>query len=144
MRGRNTEVLFSQASLGYQRVEDKSKKGPSAYTYTYILRLDTSKTLTEVQVPSTAEISGGMRIYATGEKYLLPVDKQEGSRCELSHQESYSTRLPHPTAPRLELQHKVLKTTYEGQLLLAPHAKDASYFVLEIGTGTGERDPSCC
>ena len=27
---------------------------------------------------------------------------------------------------------------FGGQLLLAPHEKDVAYFVLEIGTGTGE------
>ena len=43
------------------------------------------------------------------------------------------------TTTRLELQHRVLKAAYGGELLLAPHEKDVGYFVLEIGTGTGKR-----
>ena len=67
---------------------------------------------------------------ATGERYLLPI--MEDALTFLLF-----PRKKKPT--RLELQHRVLKAAYGGELLLAPHEKDVGYFVLEIGTGTGKR-----
>ncbi|THG96243.1 hypothetical protein EW145_g7812 [Phellinidium pouzarii] len=51
-----------------------------------------------------------------GAAYILPSDEQEGER--------------------LRLQHRVWKTAFEGRILLPPFRGQASYVVLDSGTGT--------
>lgn len=39
---------------------------------------------------------------------------------------------------RLNLQHEVVKRAFSNRVLFPPYTADASYFVLDSGTGTGQ------